>query len=80
MVADLAPKCDCSNPFIFREIAFFMIFSVVFSKNLDVKKINRTSISQSHSGLLLGYIQGLQIWSLSMAAQFLFGFREMAFL
>ena len=57
-----------------------MIFSVVFSKNLDVKKINRTSISQSHSGLVLGYIQGLQIWSLSMAAQFLFGFREMAFL
>ena len=57
-----------------------MIFSVVFSKNLDVKKINRTSISQSYSGLLLGYIQGLQIWSLIMAAQFLFGFREMAFL
>ena len=53
---------------------------MIFSKNLDVKKINRTSISQSYSGLLLGYIQGLQIWSLSMAAQFLFGFREMAFL
>ena len=52
----------------------FLVF--FFSKILDNKKINRTSISQPYSGVLSGYNQGLQIWSHGMTAQFLLVFEK----
>ena len=47
---------------------------MIFKKNLDVKKINGTSISQPNSGVLSGYIQSLQIWSQTLTAQILLVF------
>ena len=66
-VANLESWYDCSILFGFQEIAFSLIF--FFSKNLDLKKIQRTSISQQFSGVLAGYNQKLQIWSPSMTAE-----------
>ena len=40
-VAKLASEYECTNPFIFKDMAFFMNFSIFFSKFLDIK-INRT--------------------------------------
>ena len=46
-VANLASKCDCSNPFIFRDMEFFMIFSCFFiQKNLDIKKIKYNKLTE----------------------------------
>ena len=57
-----------------------MIFHLFFQENLDVKKINRTSIAQPYSGVLSGYLQGLQIWRLSMTAQIHLIFEKLRFL
>ena len=56
---------------------FFLVFEncvsydvfIYFSRKLRYKKINRTSISQPYSGMLPGFIQDLQIWSSTLAAQ-----------
>ena len=50
---------------------FFFFQKNLDIKNLDVKKINRTSISQPYSGVLLGYIQELQIWRSIVTAKIL---------
>ena len=75
-MANLASKYDFSKPSGFREIAFFY----ELKKNLDVKKIIRTSISQPNSGVLSGYIQALQIWSPFMTVQILLVFEIRRFL
>ena len=53
-----------------RNCVFYDFFHF-FDQKTDIEKINRTSISQLYRGVLSEYIQGLQIWSLSMAAQIL---------
>ena len=57
-VANLASKCDCSNSFGFREIAFSMIFSFFFSKILDIKKLSEHQFLNPIVGCCLGKIRG----------------------
>ena len=76
-VANLESRYDCSSLFGFQEIAFSLIF---FSKNLDLKKIKRTSISQQFIGVLAGYNQKLHIWSPSMTAEIFLVFEMWRFL
>ena len=56
----MAFKYDGSNPFGFRDIAFFMIF---FSNNLDIKKLMELEILIS----IVGCYQGtLKSWESSV--------------
>ena len=45
-VANLESNYDCSNPFSFRDMAFFMIFSCFFFFNLDIKKVRYKKLTE----------------------------------
>ena len=64
---------------VFEKLLFLLFSHLFFQKKLDVKKLIELQFLNPIVGLLSGYIQGLHIWSLSMTAQYLFAFREMAF-
>ena len=55
--------------FWFSRNCVFYDFFHFFDQKPDIKKNNRTSISQRYRGVLSGYIQGFKIWSPSIIAQ-----------
>ena len=70
-MASFAFQNDCSNPYSFRDMTFFMIFSEIFKKNFDVKKFQNFEVINPVSGMCEGTLRGLRIWPLNMAAQIL---------
>ena len=51
---NLASNYDCSNPYGFRDIAFFMIF---FPKNVDIKKLTKLDFLKPIVGSYQGTLQ-----------------------
>ena len=69
-VANQASKYDCSNPLIFRDMAFLSFFFLVFSfsKNLDIKKLTELEflnlVVGCCQGTARGYKSGVPVWLL----------------
>ena len=60
---------DCSIPYSFRDMTLFLIFSEIFKKNLDVKKVQNFEDINPVIGICEGTFRGLRIWPLNMIVQ-----------
>ena len=49
-VANIASKYDCSNPFTFRDLTFFLNFFQTFSENFDAKISTKIETATMYSG------------------------------
>ena len=77
-VAVFASKYDCSNRCSFRDMRFFMIFSEIFKKKLDIEKFQNFEDLNPVIGICEGTLMGLLILPPNMSAQNLVVF-EMTF-
>ena len=68
-VASFSFQYDRSNSCSFRDITFFMTFSEIFKKNLNVKKFQNFEDINAVSGISEGTLRELQILPLNRTAQ-----------
>ena len=72
-------KVDCSNPFGFGDMAFLMIFSIVFFfEKLGCKKLIKLEILNSFVGCCLGKLRNCETGVQVQLLKF-FYYRDMAF-
>ena len=67
------------NPCSFRDMTFFMIFSEIFKKKLDIKKFQNFEDLSPVIGICEGTLMGLNILPLNMFRIFSQFFRELGY-